>query len=207
MSSLTSNERKVPRIDSTKMREKRRGGGRRRLADAPWPSAFYRARRVDGGVGRSRGSRGHSDDREDGLGERFIWTRASRMRAGRCNHRARGFRLTGGSANLRSAVWSPIKPRVAGLVSKKDDARRRQPIARQLKCFHQNGLDSSVARGRCRPRAVRIRDKWINSDAPTWHKRRCLHGPRRRTGSPGERRSASWMPVRSLPRIQQRGGP
>lgn len=43
--------------------------------------------------------------------------------------------------------------------------------------FHQIGLGSSVARGRLRPRAVRVRDKWINPDAPTWHKRRCFHGP------------------------------
>lgn len=73
----------------------------------PWSSTFYSARRV----GRSNSSQGHSDDREDGLGGHDSYTRASRMRSGRCNHRTGGFCLTGAPANLRRVVWSPIKPR------------------------------------------------------------------------------------------------
>lgn len=159
------------------MREERKGGGRRRLAAVPWLSAFYHARRVEGGVGRSKGSRGHSDDREDGLGDKI------HMDVGLANE----------SRTMQSPHWRFLPDQWASQSTPNgvgpnqaprrwagfQDGRRSSATTNGQSCkvFHQNRLGSSVARGRCRPRAVRIRDKWINPDAPTLHKRRPFHGP------------------------------
>lgn len=161
-----TNERAENRLDLDERRTK--GRGRRRLVKVLWSSAFYRARRVDEGVGRSNGPRDHSDDREDGLGplggHNSDAARASRMRTGGCHHCTGGFCLPGALANLLAAVCSPINPRVAGMVSKKDDAHGHRPMDGHTASFHQNGR---VRRSRGAHFVPELSDSKINVSIPT----------------------------------------